>query len=346
MSKYLLYISTNDGSDTRINKEIQTLFNHGYRIVFLGVGKYGERNFAKQYCEEFILIHGKRNTPITLSKQVMAFIKLLFRHDFHSIHIVNEQLMVFFYPFLFHKHVVLDIFDSFFLKISKPKNQWKRIKKIIYAPVNKVLVTDENRKALMPDFLQKKLIVLENFPNRYHKGTDKPKDGLTIFYFGTLNVQRGTGILQELVEYSEKVKIIMAGWINDPVTETFSKHKNVEYLGVMRQEEASEVAATQVDYILSVYEPCNENNINASPNKIYDAIQTKTPVIINKEVKVSKFVAEKNLGLVMDSYYEFDKEGLIEELIRKKHTFKFKEEDLEFYSWQFIEGKLIAAHQN
>ena len=62
------------------------------------------------------------------------------------------------------------------------------------------------------------------------------------------------------------------------------------------------------------YEPSNQNNINASPNKIYDAIQTNTPIIINNEVKVAAFVKRKNIGVILDSFYDYDLETVYKEL--------------------------------
>ncbi len=155
MKKAILYISTNNGSDTRINKELKSLSKE-FNIIFIGVGKYDSQNFAKEYCAKFILIQGKRNKPLTIIKHITVFLKIILSKKVASIHVINEQLMVFFYPFLFFKHTVLDVFDSIFLKMKKPKNQYAFLKRIIYAPINKILVTDENRKNLMPDFVQKK----------------------------------------------------------------------------------------------------------------------------------------------------------------------------------------------
>ena len=61
----ILYISTNDGSDMRINKEISTLAVHA-EVFFLGVGKYGLNNYAKKNCKEFYLIENKRNSLVAI----------------------------------------------------------------------------------------------------------------------------------------------------------------------------------------------------------------------------------------------------------------------------------------
>ncbi|MDY7394196.1 hypothetical protein UMM65_03005 [Aureibaculum sp. 2210JD6-5] len=340
----LLFISTNNGSDMRINKEIKTLSKHT-DIYFLGVGKYGNSNYAEKNCKEFILIQEKRNSINAILKQIKTFLKLNRKHKFTSIHIINEQLMIFFYPWLFQQYVVLDIFDSFFMKKNKPKNQWKLIKKMVYAPINYIFVTDKNRESLMPDFVQNKLGILENYPNRYHGDVVKKVDKLTIFYNGSMNNSRGTILLQNLTDKYKDVKVIMAGWLSDENTKNFAQSKSVDFKGVLTQLEASKIAANQAHYIMCCYEPSNQNNINASPNKIYDAIQTHTPVIINSEVKVSSFVKEENLGVILSSFSNYNVDEVYQELLFKKDSFSFNKKNAEKYSWESIENKLLKAHK-
>ena len=253
--------------------------------------------------------------------------------------------MIFFYPFLFGRYVVLDMFDSFFMKINAPKNKFKIIKKIVYAPVNFVLVTDENRKNLMPAFLQHKLGVLENFPYQYKGSTRKETSLLTIFYNGSMSYSRGTEILHNLISKYRDVKVIMAGWLMDECTKNFSKSPSVDYRGVITQLEATKIAAIESDYIMCCYEPSNQNNINASPNKIYDAIQTRTPLIINNEVKVSEFVKSNSLGVIINDFYDYSIDEIYNNLIKRRKDFIFSEDSLQKYTWENIEENLISAHQ-
>ncbi len=131
----------------------------------------------------------------------------------------------------------------------------------------------------------------------------------------------------------------------DENTTQFSNSDHVDNRGVITQNEATKIAATEADYIMCCYEPSNQNNINASPNKIYDALQTHTPVIINKEVKVSSFVEEKNIGVILDSFSNYDVHEVYNQLMNKRETFDFSEANAEKYSWEQVEGKLLKAHR-
>lgn len=340
----IIFISSNDGSDMRINKELKTLSKQ-FEVTFIGVGESNTQSYARDYCKYFYLISGKRNKPITILKQLWLVIKLSFK-GYDSVHIINEQLMIFFYPLMFGKHVVLDIFDSIFLMKNKSSNKLFLIKKIIYAPVDVILVTDNNRKTLMPSFTHSKIRVLENFPYKFNGlvNTNKPQSPLTLLYNGWLGKYRGTDFVLQLLEADNQLRIIMAGWFADDQSRDLANHPQVDYRGIMTQEEALMIAAQEADYILCVYAPNNENNVNASPNKIYDAIQTKTPLIINSEVHISSFVEEQKIGIIINDYTNFDSAALIKQLAEKKKNFNFEPSLIETYNWENIEQVLLEAH--
>jgi hypothetical protein len=344
--KLILYISNNDGSDTRINKEIKTLSKE-FTIIFLGVGLSDKHLFFNGLCKKIILIKGKRNHPITILKLITYCINVLLKFKIKSIHIINEQLMIFFWPILFCKHTVVDVFDSIFLKMGIKNNEQLFFRRLLFLPINKIIVTDENRKELMPNFLQKKIMVIENYPSMLkNECTKRQQNELTILFFGWLGMKRGGEFIKAILESNRfpDITVIMAGWFSDQETKELINHEKVEYRGVVPQAEALKIACHEADYILCLYAPINDNNINASPNKIYDAIQTNTPLIINQEIKVSEFVKQNEIGIVLNEYLPPNVDEVIKNLIDKKGTFIFDSRLKKKYSWESIEDKLIKAH--
>jgi len=348
--KKILYISTNDGSDTRINKEIRTLAQHA-SILFIGIGEESEKSFIKDHCEIFKLIPGNGRSLKSRIKHLWITVWFLLKYRINTIHVINEQTYIFFYPFIFHKYIVLDLFDSIFLSYNKSGNDLAWFKRIVYAPVNKVIVTDQNRKKLLPDFLinSKRVVVLENFPNQIHSSSTKVSStnsgDVNILYSGTLMKIRGSKTLLDLVNAYPNVKILAAGWVKDDISRELLAHPNVTYLGIIKQEELLKITIEKCDYIFSFYEPISVQNINASPNKIYDGIMCKTPIIINKEVVLSSEIAELNIGVVVDSYYNVNLEKLTNELMEKRNTFTFTDKLIQQHSWNAIEHRLLIAHR-
>jgi len=342
----LLYISSNDGTDTRIVKEIKSLCED-FNIIFVGISTTSE-NFIKDYCDEYYVIPGKRKNPITILRQFLLVLYLLLFRKINSVHIINEQLMIFFYPLLFFKYTVLDLFDSIFFKKNLIGNKGNLLKRIIYAPVDKIIVTDHNRLSLMPDFLKNKCVVIPNYPNKILVNKRKIRSNkLTILYTGWLGFNRGSEIIEGLLKTGLPLHIISAGWFSDSKTEELVKKfpQYIEYKGVLPQSTVLDICSEKADYILCVYSPINQNNINASPNKIYDAIQVKTPIIINSEIKISEFVKNNNLGMVIPSYNVSDFKALYLSLMERREKYSWDSSLSDKYSWEKLSRRLIMLHK-
>ncbi|MFN4144724.1 MAG: hypothetical protein ACK4GN_02790 [Runella sp.] len=340
----LFYVCINNGSDTRINKEIKSLSPH-FDIVYLGIGQDDTQAFAKPFCKEWHLVRGHHKSVFTFLKYILKFWQLYFTRRFERVHVINEQLLLIFFPLLWlsRKRLTADIFDSIFLRTG---NRWvQSLQKAVYRLPQRIIVTDDNRKTLVPPAFQSKIVVVENYPYTFDERLPKlsKDDELLILYSGSLGVTRGTALLEKMVVMSPKVTVWMVGWVYDEPTRQLSQHPQVKFWGVKSQQQTMQLAS-QCDYILSVYEPINQNNLNASPNKIYDAIQAHTPVIINAEIKVAQFVEEQNIGYVLPNYYVSDVSPLIEILTTQKKAFVFDESLSTRYTWEAVEHKLLQAH--
>lgn len=349
MKKKILYLCINDGSDMRINKEIKTL-NERYDVVFLGVGTKKDSSFIIEYCSESFFVSGNHKSPLTLLKFIFYLLRILSKRKISFVHVVDEQLYMVLFPFLIGKVVVLDVFDSIFLKWNKPKEQMKWLKRILYSSVKNIIVTDENRQSLLPKFAIKKSVVIPNVPFKetellsINKIT-KSEDELVICYFGSLLKDRGSEFIYNLLVADDRIKVKCAGWVCDSYSEKLINHRNVDYLGVKKQIEVNKILKTEGDYLLAIY-PCNNlNNINASPNKIYDSIHTKTPIIMNSEIIVSSMIREMNLGYVVEKSIEHNYKKIALDLFRLRSSYVIEDELIDKFCWDNYESALLKLYK-
>mgnify|MGYP001247476812 CR=1 FL=1 len=99
----LLYCANNDGSDTRIFKEIKSLSSR-FNIVFIGTTtneKSEKFSFCKKYCSVFFLVKGNIRNPFTILKYIYHLARLLRGNNIQSVHVINEQLLSIIYPIVF-----------------------------------------------------------------------------------------------------------------------------------------------------------------------------------------------------------------------------------------------------
>lgn len=87
------------------------------------------------------------------------------------------------------------------------------------------------------------------------------------------------------------------------------------------------------------------NNIYASPNKIYDAIQAGAAIIINPEVRVSRFVREHGLGVVLDAYEPSDMKAVAQSLRDFQARYRPDPALRNLFLWETVEGRLRDAHR-
>ena len=344
--KEILYLSFNDGSDMRINKELRTLSQLA-SVTLMAIGTDNSQCYATPFAHTLHFVNGSRKSVATLIRYFSRSAYLLLTKSYHSVHIINEPQLIVLWPFLWvQKNVVLDIFDSLFLRRNLPKNRAYWLKKLVYAPVNRAIVTDENRLELLPDFLQEKSVVVPNYPYELQVLPQKERStNLTLMYYGWLGELRGTETVRHLLAADPGLHVIMAGWLADEPSHALTRHPRVEWLGVLPQAEAMHIAAVKADYIMCVYAPSNDNNINASPNKIFDAIQTQTPVIINAEVKVSEFVKANQMGYILNQYSPSDYASLARTLYLQRESYEFSASLRKKYSWENAELALLTAHR-
>jgi len=340
----LVYISANDGSDTRINKEVATLAPV-WNVHFVGVDQDGGPNLVAGYAKQCCRITGKRRSPLTWLRMAAAIRRICRSSCPRSLHVVNEDLWLLLRPFLAPaQRVVLDVFDSLFLKRSFPRPLRTMAEQLAYGAPHHIIVTDDARAELMPPIAQTKLIVLENYPYRCDLPVRPWAGGaLKIYYGGSMGCARGTRFLRNWLDDDPSVRVVMAGWIADAETQALTQHPRVEFLGTVDQERSMQVAHS-CDFILCLYEPSCRNNIYASPNKVYDAIQAGTPVLINQETKISTWVSNQNLGMVLPWCERCDFITLSAEARRFRATFRINPALREKYTWESVAPRLLQAH--
>lgn len=344
-TRRLLYISVNDGSDTRIGKEIRTLAR-SVEVTFVGVRQ--DANVRSQLpagTRQFIL-QGWRRGPWTIIRLAMLVWRLG-PASFDTVHVVNENLLLAMLPVLLTaRRIVLDIFDSAFLTggllggVLRHPAQW-----LVHNVCEVALVTDDNRLGLIPAAYRCNVRVVPNYPSSLPELPPRrvvsPTSPLRIFLSGTITNGRGLEFLEALMQMDPSVEVVAAGWVNDAPGRLICQHPRVTFLGVITPAEAARVAR-DCDYILCLYAPTVPNNIHASPNKIYDSALLGVPVIINAEVLAARLVREEGLGFVLPGYYPPYDPGTPSALKSGREVLRGQGGSR--FTWESVEDTLLAAH--
>lgn len=163
----------------------------------------------------------------------------------------------------------------------------------IHVDESRVREKDENYK-----------IIYNSPADYYHKIFEKQIIKERVFVVsGLLLETRGVNSIYNFASKNPLVKFIVAGNPIDDISKRLIKLSNVQFVGYLKQADLFSLIKNSAG-IFSLYDPALEINRLAASNKLYDAMMLGVPVIVNKGILAESFVAENNVGFVVN--YEYD----------------------------------------
>ncbi len=127
----------------------------------------------------------------------------------------------------------------------------------------------------------------------------KSQESFTVFYGGQIARDRGLGELVRACE-AAGAGLVVAGHGPDEATlvPLIRSSPAAQYLGTLPYEEVLQWTASS-DVVAALYDPAVPNNRWTSPNKLYEAMMLRRPVLTNEGTILGEFVREQDLGAVV-----------------------------------------------
>jgi len=167
------------------------------------------------------------------------------------------------------------------------------------------------------------VIFIPNTPNLEHfKGYKKKETGpFTIAYIGAIRYEEQLKMLIDAAKVAD-VKVFIAGFSFNNIIEDYIKDKDyVIYYGPYQYEKEVAYLYSQADAIYSVYN-VDKNNVKlALPNRLYEAIYCKLPLIVSKNTYLGEVVEKLGIGISINYQDKFE---LINALLRLKNDNEFR----------------------
>lgn len=218
-----------------------------------------------------------------------------------------------------------------------------------------IIIVDESRYIQIGNSA-KKAIVITNSPedvlDTSIKHATKTKNRkFLIFYAGHLSKERGFSQILAATADLDDVQIVIAGFGKDEneLIRMFSNAKNVKYIGRITYQEVI-VWTLKSDLLFALYDPIIPNHKYTSPNKLFEAMMCRKPIIVSSKSSMSEIVEKNKCGIVVD-YNDINaiKKAIIElkgspELREQLGTAGRRAYEKE-YNWKIMEKRLIDAYK-
>lgn len=362
----VLFIRSNPFSP-RVEKEANSLVRAGYSVsLFLwNRSSNTSKRKVKHGCNiyEFGLraSFGKYRLVFYWVIWWYAIFIYLLRNKFDIIHVCgfDSYPPVILNKFVKRNIIIHDIFD--FFGASLPSKTPHIIQKVISKLERSLLrfadaaiIVDESREVQLRSTKISKLEVIMNCVSDedYNFSEYKESNDFTIFYGGMISKTRGLKQLVGVIKDEEDIKLVIAGAGEDETEfkDVFASYTNIEFLGYVTHKEAIRLTY-QSDAVFGFYDPTVPNNRLASPNKLFEAMMCRTPIIVNGETTMADIVRKKNCGLVVP--YN-DVKALKDAILKLKNNpqlCKQLGEDgrrayEEKYNWKIMEKRLLDAYKD
>lgn len=357
--------------DVRVQKIIKALSKKRYEIAVLGWDRENEfRKSEKVYLNVFIR-RLKLRAPyghVLLIMYMPIFwlwstINLILIKP-KMIHACDLDCLIssIIYKYFFNKKtkIIFDNFERYALAFIKPKN-------VLSKTLFRVVYLLENILALKSDALivvsKKRLLTFKNFMPKYTTVImNTPEDMLNrilvskrmrirknsgeflIVYAGSISKSNGILLLIDAIKEIENAKLILMGRNFDIPLNALIKKPRIHYLSLVPHITALTMVS-QADVVPILYDPEILISQYANPNKLFEAMMLKKPVITNV---CEDIVKEKKCGIIVNYSMESIKNAL---LFLKKHPSLAKKMGNngrkayeEKFNWKVMEKRLYEVY--
>ncbi|GAB6056815.1 glycosyltransferase family 4 protein [Methanobacterium movens] len=349
--------------DVRLKKELESLERNGYQVNLI----MWQRGWPLQLPETVKVRALKLDAPTGDYRSIFYFplwwaylFTWLILMDWDVIHSVN--LDTYFFGVLAsrikQKAVVYDIFDFYGdMMPERFRGLVVAIDRFLIHLADAVIIADDSRIEQIGGALNKEIITINNVPTadfNNKKNQHNSRDYFKIFIGGKIIPERCIHLVLKAVDKLDDVQLTIRGYCGDnnykkQLLEKAQGKDNVDlYLeGVPYQDIVDETLDS--DLTIALYDPKIPNNRYASPNKLFEAMASGIPIIVNEDTSMAHIVTQENCGLVIpyqnlkslvESIRILQSRKKLHHLLGENGSRAYKDK----YNWPVMEKRLLDIY--
>jgi glycosyltransferase involved in cell wall biosynthesis len=358
--------------DMRPLKEANSLVKNGYKVVILAWDREG--NYPRQTLSNGLLIR-RFNFKSPYSQGIRRVIGFFFYYvwcvfssfglNFQAIHCHDVDTLfcgILIKMLRFGRiKLIYDMHDHPIIFLEKfPKAHF--LVKVVFAMAkhytDHVIVVNDGFLEYLSKmgFQREKIATIMNVPPKSKCSSfnvaNHNREKFTIFYYGSIGVQKGVHKLIEAVKDLRCVELLLAGKGDlVPIVKNLEKkYSNIKYLGWISTSEIDRLIK-KTDLIPCLYVPNNINHILASPGKLFTAMAHGVPVLVPEGSYQAKIVRKYECGIVVDINDTVKVRKVISKLASSANLCrKLGENGIkavnELFNWQIMEKRLIMTYNS
>jgi glycosyltransferase involved in cell wall biosynthesis len=301
--------------DVRLEKEAATLAEAGYTVKLLGWDRNGDTPRIEKrpgYTIQRITLRAHYGGTIVFFYLpiywVMVFFQLL-QEEWDIVHTsdLDTYLPALLIAKIKRKRIIYDIFDFYADQVPLPKpirNFVAYLDIFLMGFADAVIIVDPSRLRQIGREKDLRVTVLFNSPRdldpqpkNFHKREGSP---FIILFAGILIPGRDFESIIKAGKDIDNIHIIFAGFgpSMEQVQSLSIQFPYVTFIGTISHDEVIQ-RTLQSDLLFAFYDPAIPNNRYSSPNKLFEAMMCKKPILVNDGTTMAEIVREENCGIIV-----------------------------------------------
>ncbi len=321
-------------TDQRIQRIARTLSEEGYDVKILS-RKIHKRhsNATAQYSIVRRKIWFKKGFLMYANYNIMLFIQLLFaKTDVITANDLDTLTACALVAFLRRKPLV---YDSHELFTGLPELNKRPMTRKIWSFFEHVCIKKTVAQSTVCESIAKELenkygkpfVVVRNVPH-YASGidisSDSPRNEKILIYQGSLNMGRGIEIMIKAMQYLDGFTLVIAGtgYLENTLrklTAELNLNHKVTFTGLLSPSELKKLTS-KAQLGLSLEEDICVNYKYALPNKLFDYIQARVPVLTSNLPEMKRITEKYKIGTSIEVTSAEELANIINNIFEHSHV--------------------------
>jgi len=322
--KILSAVLNNIETDQRLDKVCNSLLKFGYDVELIGATLYSKPVLNKLYVTHLIEMKNQSTMKKYIEFNFKLFFTLLKKADKKTILLANDldSLLPFYLiskikklPLVFDSHEIYSELPSLYNR-PKTKKVWKVLEKFLLPKIKYFYTVSDGYANWFKKEYNVNPSVIRNVPNRikfnenqdfiFFQLPENSNNEKILLYQGAINISRGIDKMIEAFTSINNCQFWIAG--DGPKKQEYEQlvkdlnlTDRIHFLGSIPPKTLKTITPL-AEVGMSLEEDLGLSYRYALPNKLFDFVQAKVPVLATNLPEIKQTVLDYKIGKVIDNH--------------------------------------------
>jgi len=367
MKRIIVSVTNDLVTDQRVDRICNSLLKMGFDILLVGRRQKHSLPLDKRdyQMKRMRLLFNKGPCFYAEYNFRLFFLLLIKKADIYLSNDLDTLLANFLASRLKKKDLVYDSHEYYtetpeLVNRRSVQKIWKRIEAWIFPKLNTVYTVNDSIAGLFTEKYKIPVAVIRNLPYRQEYRIENTRSELSLpenkkiilLQGAGINIQRGTEEMVEAMQYIDGAVFVIIGGgdvlslLKQQVRDMQLEEK-VRFISKMPFKDLYKYSV-HADLAVTLDKDTNINYRFSLPNKLFDYIQARVPVLASDLVEIRNVIETSNIGKVISTHDPREIAREVMEILQDPIQYEFWKENLnlaaEEFCWEKEEQKLIQIY--